>query len=622
MAAAEEDWKATAEEIRHGRKKSVLTILEERGLVHNVTGPRDEVDKMMIDERVGAYVGIDPTAASLHIGHMLPLMSLFWMFVHGYHTVTLLGGATAKIGDPTDRLTTREYVHRHTRTENMVRMHYQLKKLWVNVEAYGLKYGYKWEWAWKRGLVNNNTWMNKLGIMEVLQVLGPGVRMGPMLAKETVKNKMNKGDGMSFAEFTYPLLQAWDWWHMYNTMGIRMQLGGSDQYGNITAGVDAVKYIAANHPAPDTPKKTTNPPFGITSPLLTTSSGAKFGKSAGNAIWLDHEMTSTFDLYGYFLRTSDVDVERYLKLFTFMPLEDINVLVKEHMENPSQRKAQHKLASEFVELVHGKDEAKSVRIQHELMFQKPRNSPSYASGSVKSEDDPFGVGADALKLPQVNVNNKPKAHLKLPRTFIETQSIAKIAYASGLAASTSEGHRLVIEDAIHIAGPPSGEKKAMNDASLTFVVCKPWKVEETKKYLIEDGLLILRRGKHNVRIIEVVDDEEYESLGLSYPGKDKMDIRRKIAQNSEQKDLEDHKVKENVKEANVVQGTQWSPVADFEESWQDEIEDSSPEQRIERLRRELQAEIDERQRKIDKKNAPKGKFIGHGMPRGPVMGNF
>lgn len=140
---------------------------------------------MLIDDRIGAYVGIDPTAASLHIGHMLPLMSLFWMFIHGYHTITLLGGATAKIGDPSGRLTTRENVHRHTRTENMIKMHYQLKKLWVNVEAYALRYGYKWEWAWKRGLVNNNTWMNKLPLMEVLQILGPGVRMGPMLAKET-----------------------------------------------------------------------------------------------------------------------------------------------------------------------------------------------------------------------------------------------------------------------------------------------------------------------------------------------------------------------------------------------------------------------------------------------------
>jgi tyrosyl-tRNA synthetase len=140
---------------------------------------------MMTERRVGAYVGIDPTASSLHVGHLLPLMSLFWMYVHGYHTITLVGGATSKIGDPTDRLTSRESIHRKVRTQYMINIHYQLKKLWVNVEAYALKYGYRWEWAWKRGLVNNNAWMNKLPLMEVLQILGPGVRIGPMLAKET-----------------------------------------------------------------------------------------------------------------------------------------------------------------------------------------------------------------------------------------------------------------------------------------------------------------------------------------------------------------------------------------------------------------------------------------------------
>lgn len=139
----------------------------------------------MTTKRLGAYVGIDPTAPSLHVGHMLPLMSLFWMYVHGYHAVTLVGGATAKIGDPTDRLVTREDVERKTRTQNTIRVHYQLKKLWVNVEAYGLKYGYKWDWSWRRALVNNNSWMNKLTVMELLQILGPGVRIGPMLGKDT-----------------------------------------------------------------------------------------------------------------------------------------------------------------------------------------------------------------------------------------------------------------------------------------------------------------------------------------------------------------------------------------------------------------------------------------------------
>lgn len=139
----------------------------------------------MITKRIGAYVGIDPTASSLHVGHLLPLMSLFWMYVHGYHTVTLLGGATSKIGDPTDRLTSREKQHSSIRAMNMANIHFQLKKLWVNAETYGRKYGYEWDWAWHRELVNNNAWMNKLPIMDVLQVLGPGMRMGAMLSRQT-----------------------------------------------------------------------------------------------------------------------------------------------------------------------------------------------------------------------------------------------------------------------------------------------------------------------------------------------------------------------------------------------------------------------------------------------------
>ena len=146
---------------------------------------RDAIDRMMTEKRLGAYVGIDPTAPSLHVGHLLPLMSLFWMYIHGYHAVSLLGGATAKIGDPTDRLTTREKMQSTTRNTNILKMHYQLKGIWLNVEAYGRKYGYTWEWAWKRGLVNNHHWMNKLTVMELLQVLGPGTRMGAMMARDT-----------------------------------------------------------------------------------------------------------------------------------------------------------------------------------------------------------------------------------------------------------------------------------------------------------------------------------------------------------------------------------------------------------------------------------------------------
>jgi tyrosyl-tRNA synthetase len=139
----------------------------------------------MINKRVGVYVGIDPTASSLHVGHLIPLMALFWMYIHGFHTVSLLGGATVKIGDPTNRLKSREKEETHIRTARMVNIHYQLKKIWLNIEAYGRKYGYNWEWAWHRELVNNNMWLNKVDILEFLQILGNGMRMGTMLARDT-----------------------------------------------------------------------------------------------------------------------------------------------------------------------------------------------------------------------------------------------------------------------------------------------------------------------------------------------------------------------------------------------------------------------------------------------------
>jgi tyrosyl-tRNA synthetase len=146
---------------------------------------RKTFDTMMTDRRLGAYVGIDPTAPSMHVGHLLPFMSLFWMYVNGYHAVSLLGGATAKIGDPTDRLTTRDKPPPAVRTSNMANMHLQLKKLWHNVEKYGEKYGYESKWSSHRELVNNNAWWNKLPMLEVLQILGPGMRLGSMLARET-----------------------------------------------------------------------------------------------------------------------------------------------------------------------------------------------------------------------------------------------------------------------------------------------------------------------------------------------------------------------------------------------------------------------------------------------------
>ncbi|KAI9831129.1 MAG: hypothetical protein M1819_005217 [Sarea resinae] len=516
----------------------MLTILEERGFVNSIAGERDALDQLLTNKRIGAYVGIDPTAPSLHVGHMLPFMALFWMYINGYHTVSLvsmlvhsygkeiaefhqLGGATAKVGDPTGRTTSRTLQPAAVQKANMVSMHYQLKKLWRNVEDYARKYGYVYEWAWHRELVNNNAWMGKLTMLEFLRLLGTGVRLGTMLGRDTVRNKMEKGDGMSFAEFSYPLMQAWDWWYMYQTKGVQIQIGGSDQFGNIVAGMDAIKYISKNHHNPDIRQEKEDErmlPYGFTVPLLTTSSGEKFGKSAGNAVWLDKDMTSIFDLYQFFLRSSDADVGRYLKVLTFMPLPKIEQIMTTHMEDPAKRVAQHALARDFVELVHGEEAAKAAESQHRMIFRSssaPVTPQAVTPGPTAS---PVGDINPSLnrRAPQTTPNNAPTANLILPKSLIENQSVARVLYSAGLVSSRSEGHRLAQNQGAYLGSRSEGGG-AMGD-SLSFTPVKLRDPKKTQDYVMEGGLLILRVGKWKVKIVQVVSDEEFERLGLDAPG--------------------------------------------------------------------------------------------------------
>ena len=309
---------------------------------------------------------------------------------------------------------------------------------------------------------------------------------------------------MSYAEFSYPLMQAWDWWYMYHTKGISMQIGGSDQYGNITAGIAAIKYISTHHPNPIVRAQAhaVGEPMGFTSPLLTTASGEKFGKSAGNAIWLDPEQTTPFDLYGYFLRTSDEDVHKYLKMFTFIPLEDIEDLLEEHQKDVKKRTAQHMLAREVLELVHGRQVAEHTQQQHALMF--------HDKTPFQDTESKAGI---------VTPNNRPNPNLKLPRNLILNKSVGKLLYACGLASSASEGHRIAAAHGAYVGGPPSQvQMKPMNDGYISWHQIANWAPETVKNFLVYGDLLLLRRSKHNVRIIQVVSDEEYALSGETYPG--------------------------------------------------------------------------------------------------------
>ncbi|KAF6820787.1 Tyrosine-tRNA ligase, mitochondrial [Colletotrichum sojae] len=505
----EAEWLKRAKAIENGEIPNIWDTFEERGYIKDIAGRTPQIKELMRTKRIGAYVGVDPTAPSLHVGHLLPFMPLFWMHLNGYVTVSLVGGATGRIGDPTGRLKDREVMANSEISTNITKIHYQIKKIWANVEALGRKYGAKQDWAAKRHLVNNNMWWQSLPMYDVMKRLGRHMRVGPMLSRDTVKNKMEKGDGMSLAEFVYPMMQGWDFWHLYSKLGVQMQIGGSDQYGNIVAGIDAVKTIRSSeeNPAMKMPDTWKDDPIGFTVPLLTDSSGTKFGKSAGNAVWLDPFMTTPFELYGYFTRRPDDEVEKLLKLFTFLPTADITKLMAEHQKDPPKRVAQHTLAFEVLSLVHGADVAIREQQQHRVMYSKGAGDASESS-----------VASSKVVEGQTTLNNAPRMDMQLPRSLICKEGIARILFAAGLAGSISEGHRIAKGAGAYVAAAPGKDMRGLVPGNLDWTPVKLWFPKDVPKFLIDDRVLIIRKGKHNVRIIEVVSDDEWARSGKSYPG--------------------------------------------------------------------------------------------------------
>ncbi|KAI0450545.1 tRNA synthetase class I [Xylaria acuta] len=517
--AAQEAWDQRAEKIKNGEEPHLWDGFKERGYVKDIAGTDDQIRELMRRKRIGVYVGIDPTAASLHLGHLLPLMPLFWMYMHGYRAVSVIGGATAKVGDPTGRLRTRAEVSKADRTMFVTKIHYQLKRMWQNVDSQARRYGYQKEWAWNRELVNNSSWYNSTPFFEVVNRLFKGMRVGPMLTRETVKRKMAEGDGMSLAEFVYPMMQAWDWWEMFSgPKGVCMQIGGSDQYGNIVAGIDAVKLLRDTEPnnSVKLPDDLLHTPVGFTVPLLTDSAGNKFGKSAGNAMWLDPFMTNSFDLYGYFMRRPDADVEKLLKLFTFLPLEQINKIIGEHNLDPPKRHAHHALAFEVLSLVHGIQEAEATQAKHKQLFSKSETLPVTPTSTGEVDSYP-----NRITPPSATLALNFRSDIQLPESLIMGKSVSRILYAAGLAASANDAHRLIAHQGAYVGGAPgrsARNNKEMREGEVAFQSVKSWFPEDTKNFLIDEKILVLRRGKHFVRIVEMVSDEEWEASGKSYPG--------------------------------------------------------------------------------------------------------
>lgn len=309
---------------------------------------------------------------------------------------------------------------------------------------------------------------------------------------------------------------------MYQSTGVQVQIGGADQFGNIITGIEGVKHVAKSHPHQDfrvAENEENWEPMGFTTPLMTTSSGEKFGKSAGNAVWLNGEMTPPFDLYAYMLATSDVDVERYLKLFTFLPLEEISRVVSEHATNPEKRIAQHLLASEFVTLAHGSVVAKQTADEHTMRASERRvinirehleKANTEATERLRQGEHPPAENVELnSKAQQANANNSSTETVTLSKEFLGEETFATVLHAVGLVGSKSEGHRLITNQGAYVGGNISKEPGDFADnlqwrritnttkgAALSYVV---WSGDK--------GLLVLRVGKWKVRIVRVYSED-------------------------------------------------------------------------------------------------------------------
>ncbi|XP_025082654.1 tyrosine--tRNA ligase, mitochondrial-like [Pomacea canaliculata] len=294
------------------------------------------------------YCGFDPTSDSLHIGNLLALIALLHLQCAGHSAIALIGGATALIGDPSGKTKEREAMPLEEVEKNAQKLKENVHRVFYNYSSQIHSHLCKNSSLIPVRVLNNMEWYKDWNIVEFLSKVGRNFRMGSMLSKQSVQSRLNSSEGMSFTEFTYQIFQAFDWLYLLQKHDCSIQIGGNDQLGNITAGLELIQRYTKQHV------------FGLTVPLITSTSGDKLGKTAGNAIWLDSNKTSPFELYQYFLNVADSDVERYLKLFTFLPLEEISALMSKHMEAPEKYSAQKKLAEQVTLLVHGGDGLKTA----------------------------------------------------------------------------------------------------------------------------------------------------------------------------------------------------------------------------------------------------------------------
>lgn len=413
---------------------NLLEELKYRDLVYQQTD-EEGIKKLLETESVSIYCGTDPTGDSLHVGHLLPFLTLKRFAKYGHKPVVLVGGGTGIIGDPSGRSEERQLQSLETIAENAKKLENQLRNIFrgdENIE-----------------FINNGDWLGKMSMIEFLRDYGKLINVNYMLAKDSVSSRLE--NGLSFTEFSYTLLQGIDYAYLNEHHGVKMQLGGSDQWGNITTGLEIMRKLRGDVEA-----------YGFTIPLMLKSDGTKFGKSTGGAVWLDPEKTTPYEFYQFWFNTADNDTISAIKKFTFLEKEEIEKLEESLAKEPHLRLAQKALAEELVKIVHGEAALESALNITKALF----------SGNIKE------LTLDELK---VAVKGMPKA--QLPKEDI---NIVDFLVESGVVTSKRQAREDVNNGAISI----NGDK--VTDLAFT--------IDSSSR--LEDSFTVVRRGKKNYKLVE------------------------------------------------------------------------------------------------------------------------
>ncbi len=430
------------------KMKNLVEELRWRGLVHNII---EGTEEQLLKEPTTAYIGFDPTSDSLHIGSLVPIILLVHLKNFGHKPIALVGGATGMIGDPSGKSDERNLLTEEVLSKNVAGIKRVLSRfLDFNSTDKNAPV-----------LVNNYDWMKNFSFIDFARDVGKRITVNYMMAKDSVKKRFAAdGAGMSFTEFTYQLIQGYDFYYLYKNYNCLLQMGGSDQWGNITTGTELIRRMT------DEDSKA----YAMTCPLITKADGSKFGKSEGGNVWLDSDKTSVYKFYQFWLNTSDEDAEKYIKIFTFLSKEEIENLINEHRETPHLRVLQRKLAEEVTAFVHSQEELEKAVKASEILFSKDTKASDLKELDAQTFLDIF--------------DGVPQATIAKEKLTEGIDIVDALNAESGFLKSNGEARRALSENSISV----NREK-----------VTEEFKI--TNNDLINNQFVLLQRGKKNYFIL-------------------------------------------------------------------------------------------------------------------------